>query len=70
MYTQVMYALERVPVFVNQRPRLGNRQPFKTILSGHREAIAKLSLHEQCWNTWARAKVCVWQCSCCIMMQT
>jgi phosphoglycolate phosphatase-like HAD superfamily hydrolase len=46
MYTQVMYCLERVPVLVKRKPQLGNRQPFKTILSGDREAIAKLSLHE------------------------
>ena len=46
MYTQVLYCLERVPVLVKQKPQLRDRQPFKTILSGDREAIAKLSLHE------------------------
>src|SRR5262249_13748280 len=46
MYTQVMYCLDRVPVLVAERPKLRERQPFKTILSGDREAIAKLSLHE------------------------
>jgi phosphoglycolate phosphatase-like HAD superfamily hydrolase len=46
MYTQVIYCLERVPVLVKQKPQLRDRQPFKTILSGDREAIAKLSLHE------------------------
>src|SRR5215831_11317475 len=44
MYTQVMYCLERVPTLVKQKPQLRERQPFKTILSGDREAIAKLSL--------------------------
>ena len=46
MYTQVMYCLERVPVLVKQRPQLQEREPFKTVLSGNHEAIAKLPLHE------------------------
>ena len=46
MYTQVMYCLERVPTVVKEKPQLRGRQPFKTILSGDREAVAKLSLHE------------------------
>jgi phosphoglycolate phosphatase-like HAD superfamily hydrolase len=46
MYTQVMYCLERVPTVVKEKPQLRERQPFKTILSGDREEIAKLSLHE------------------------
>jgi haloacid dehalogenase-like hydrolase len=46
MYTQVMYCLERVSTAVKEKPQLRERQPFKTILSGDREAIAKLSLHE------------------------
>jgi phosphoglycolate phosphatase-like HAD superfamily hydrolase len=46
MYTQVMYCLDRVPTIVKQEPQLQERQPFKTILSGDREAIAKLSLPE------------------------
>jgi hypothetical protein len=46
MYTQVMYCMDRVPVLMKQKPQLRERQPFKTILSGDREAIAKLSLHE------------------------
>jgi len=44
MYTQVMYCLERVPVLVDQKPPLREREPFKTILSGNREAIARLPL--------------------------
>jgi phosphoglycolate phosphatase-like HAD superfamily hydrolase len=46
MYTQVVYCLERVPAVVAQKPELKNREPFKTVLSGNREAIAKLSLRE------------------------
>ena len=44
MYTQVMYCLERVPMLVNQKPQLREHEPFKTILSGNREAIARLPL--------------------------
>ena len=44
MYTQVMYCLERVPALVDQKPPLREREPFKTILSGNREAIARLPL--------------------------
>jgi phosphoglycolate phosphatase-like HAD superfamily hydrolase len=43
MYTQVTYCLERVPAFVKTRPELKNKEPFKTVLSGNREAMAKLS---------------------------
>jgi phosphoglycolate phosphatase-like HAD superfamily hydrolase len=46
MYTQVVYCLDRVPVVVAQKPELKNREPFKTVLSGNREAIAKLSLQD------------------------
>ena len=46
MYTQVLYCLDRVPAIAKQRPELRERQPFKTVLSGDREAIAKLPLHE------------------------
>jgi phosphoglycolate phosphatase-like HAD superfamily hydrolase len=46
MYTQVVYCLERVPAVVAQNPELKNREPFKTVLSGDREAMAKLSLHD------------------------
>src|SRR5262249_53707430 len=46
MYTQVIYCLERVPAGVAKRPELRNVEPFKTVLSGNREAIAKLSLRD------------------------
>jgi phosphoserine phosphatase len=43
MYIQVTYCLERVPALVEKKPELKNREPFKTVLSGNREAMAKLS---------------------------
>ena len=44
MYSQVDYVLDRVPVVVKDKPELANVEPFKTVLSGNKEAIAKLSL--------------------------
>ncbi len=44
LYTQLIYALERVPAVVKAKPELANVEPFKTVLSGNREAIAQLSL--------------------------
>jgi hypothetical protein len=46
MYTQVMYSLERVPTVVEKRPELKAIDPFKTVLSGDREAMAKLPKKE------------------------
>jgi phosphoglycolate phosphatase-like HAD superfamily hydrolase len=46
MYTQVVYCLERVPAVVAKKPELRNVEPFKTVLSGNREAMAKLSMRE------------------------
>jgi phosphoglycolate phosphatase-like HAD superfamily hydrolase len=46
MYTQVVYCLERVPAVVAKRPELKNVEPFKTVLSGNREAMAKFSLRD------------------------
>jgi phosphoglycolate phosphatase-like HAD superfamily hydrolase len=43
MYSQVIYCLERVPAVVKAKPELANVEPFKTVLSGNREAMAKLS---------------------------
>jgi phosphoglycolate phosphatase-like HAD superfamily hydrolase len=43
LYTQVIYCLDRVPAVVKAKPELANVEPFKTVLSGDREAIAKLS---------------------------
>ena len=41
MYSQVIYCLDRVPVVVKEKPELGNVEPFKTVLSGDREAMAR-----------------------------
>ena len=46
IYTQVIYCLERVPDLVKAKPKLRNVEPFKTVMSGDREAIAKLPMHE------------------------
>jgi hypothetical protein len=46
MYTQVMYCLERVPAVVAKKPELKNVEPFKTVLTGNRKAIAKLSMKD------------------------
>jgi phosphoglycolate phosphatase-like HAD superfamily hydrolase len=46
MYTQVVYCLERVPAVVEKKPELKDVEPFKTVLSGNREAMAKLSMHD------------------------
>lgn len=43
IYTQVVYCLDRVPAVVKEKPELKDVEPFKTVLSGDREAIAKLS---------------------------
>src|SRR5262245_4404371 len=43
MYTQVIYCLDRVPAVVKARPELANVEPFKTVLLGDHDAIAKLS---------------------------
>src|SRR5512144_3073144 len=46
MYTQVVYCLDRVPALVKAKPELAKVEPFKTVLSGNREAMTKLSLKE------------------------
>ena len=46
IYSQVVYCLDRVPAVVEQKPELKKIEPFKTVLSGNRDAIAKLSLHD------------------------
>ncbi len=42
--TQLVYYLERVPAVVEKKPDLKNIEPFKTVLSGNREALAKLTI--------------------------
>jgi phosphoserine phosphatase len=46
IYTQVLFCLDRVPAVVKEKPELAKVEPFKTVLSGNREAIAKLSMEE------------------------
>src|SRR4029079_1463688 len=46
IYSQVVYCLDRVPAVVEKDPKLRNVEPFKTVLSGNREAIAKLSMRD------------------------
>ena len=46
MYSQVIYCLDRVPLVVKEKPELANVEPFKTVMSGDRDAIARLSLED------------------------
>jgi phosphoserine phosphatase len=46
MYTQVVYSLERVKALAEKKPELKNVEPFKTVLTGDREAIAKLTMQD------------------------
>jgi phosphoglycolate phosphatase-like HAD superfamily hydrolase len=46
MYSQVIYCLDRVPAVVAKKPELKNVQPFKTVLSRDREAMAKFTMKE------------------------
>jgi len=42
MYTQIVYCLDRVAMLAKSKPELRHIEPFKTVLSGDRAAIAKL----------------------------
>ena len=46
VYTQIVYCLDHVGALVRATPELKDREPFKTVLSGNREAIAKLSIRD------------------------
>ena len=46
IYTQLMYCLDRVPAVVKAKPELAEVEPFKTVLSGNIEAIAKLTMKD------------------------
>jgi phosphoglycolate phosphatase-like HAD superfamily hydrolase len=46
MYTELIYCLERVPVVVKGTPELAEVEPFKTVMSGNREAMAKFTLED------------------------
>ncbi len=43
LYSQFMYVLERVPAVVKAKPELANQEPFKTVMSGNRAALEKLT---------------------------
>lgn len=44
IYSQAVYCLDRVPDLVKAKPALKNIEPFKTVMSGNREAIGKLTV--------------------------
>jgi hypothetical protein len=46
VYTQIVYCLEHVGPLAKEKPELKDQEPFKTVLSGDREAIAKLSMRD------------------------
>jgi len=46
IYTQVTYCLNRVSTLAAQKPELKGVEPFKPVLSGDREAMASLSMHD------------------------
>jgi phosphoserine phosphatase len=46
LYSQVIYCLERVPAVAKAKPELAKVEPFKTVLSGNREAMAKLTMKD------------------------
>jgi phosphoserine phosphatase len=46
MCSQVVYCLERVSALVKEKPELAKVEPFKTVLSGNREAMAKLPMSQ------------------------
>src|SRR5262249_7876576 len=46
MYTQIVYCFDRVAVLAKSKPALRHIEPFKTVLSGDRAAIAKLTMKD------------------------
>jgi phosphoglycolate phosphatase-like HAD superfamily hydrolase len=46
IYSQMVYCLDRVPMLAAQEPALKEIEPFKTVLLGNREAIARLSMRD------------------------
>ncbi|MGD9507764.1 MAG: HAD family hydrolase [Geminicoccaceae bacterium] len=46
IYSQVVFALDRVVALASEHPEWKDQEPFKTVLSGDRAAIAKLSLRD------------------------
>ena len=48
LYTQAMFALDRVKQLASDHPEWKQEEPFKSVLSGDHEAIAKFT--EQDWT--------------------
>ena len=46
VYSQVVFALDRVAALAPEHPEWKDKEPFKTVLSGDREAMARLSLRD------------------------
>ena len=46
IYTQLVFAFDRVPEVVKERPELADEPAFRAVLSGDREVIANLSMDE------------------------
>ena len=46
VYSQLMFCFDRIPAVVAAKPELKDVEPFKTVMSGDREAIAKLSMRD------------------------
>ena len=46
VYSQLMFCFDRIPAVVAAKPELKKVEPFKTVMSGDREAIAKLSMRD------------------------
>jgi len=46
VYSQLMYCLDQVPALVKAKPELAGVEPFKTVLSGNREAIGALGTED------------------------
>jgi phosphoserine phosphatase len=44
VYSQLVYCFDRVPALVKAKPEFANVEPFKTVMSGDREAMAKLTM--------------------------
>ncbi len=43
LYTQVLFALDRVKEVVRSKPALANEEPFKAVVTGDREAMSKFN---------------------------
>jgi len=46
IYAQLVFCLDRVPAVVKAKPELANTEPFKTVMSGDRAAMAKLTMKD------------------------